>query len=265
MEPVFYAPLRHRLSLMDPLFQLGDLIRAAVASAQSESLLQRALHIAAEIALADDCEPFFCGIDGCKVDITSLLQYERHVKGSHQLHKCSRCAQAFMSERLATLHAQEEHDTLFRLMAQKQDMYACLLESCSSRFTTSAGRRRHMIDAHSYPKSFHFGGDTGRRQKTEQKSIDVVGAGGGANVATVKEKQPCRFFATRSGCRNGKACPFKHDRGDRNAASKPEPSPSDMEVDDDGGLQAAFSSLSVRVPEDIAFGKRRGGRGGRGR
>lgn len=96
-----------------------------------------------------------CNALGCTQRFTSLLNYENHYRSAHQ-HTCLTCHRAFPSEHLLDVHIQENHDPLFAILAERQNMYQCLVESCGVKFPNPDDRRQHMIKVHCYPANFRF-------------------------------------------------------------------------------------------------------------
>lgn len=62
-----------------------------------------------------------CGIAGCPAAFSSLREWEAHYATAHR-HVCGTCRAAFLSDWLLMRHVQETHDTLFRVMAQRERM-----------------------------------------------------------------------------------------------------------------------------------------------
>lgn len=88
--------------------------------------------------------------------LTSLsFQFEAHFFSFHSF-QCSFCQRSFVSDRLLSIHLSERHDTYFAVMSSRAPSYACLVDSCSCKFFTSAERRKHLVTLHSFPRSFTF-------------------------------------------------------------------------------------------------------------
>ncbi|XP_068183384.1 zinc finger protein 511 isoform X2 [Antennarius striatus] len=98
---------------------------------------------------------FTCHISGCSAVLHSLEEYEHHYNSLHR-HICCFCRSCLPSSRLLDIHIEESHDTLFSILAQKQDMYQCLVEGCGQKFQTSKHRKDHLITFHKYPPDFRF-------------------------------------------------------------------------------------------------------------
>lgn len=64
---------------------------------------------------------FACHITGCCAVLKTLEEYEHHYNSLHR-HVCCSCRRSFPSARLLDIHIQEWHDSLFTLLAAKQDM-----------------------------------------------------------------------------------------------------------------------------------------------
>ncbi|OWF56355.1 hypothetical protein KP79_PYT00065 [Mizuhopecten yessoensis] len=45
---------------------------------------------------------------------------------------------------------------MFALLAQKQPMFQCLVESCNSKFSTRKERKSHVVKVHKYPSNYRF-------------------------------------------------------------------------------------------------------------
>lgn len=267
-----FTPAPRRLPAGDPLFELGDMARAAVAASRTADV-RAALELAADLAMRVDCAAFPCGVGGCAQTFTSLAAHEAHVRAVHAAHRCATCGRHFPTDRLATLHAVEEHDALFALMAARgQRVFECLLDSCGSRFRSAWGRQRHMVDAHLFPRDFVFGRRAPRRRAPQPPAAPELPHGGGAHpsavptgasaAAAAAPRPVCRFVGTPRGCRNGSACRFvhpppaagPHGGGDGGGGG-------DGDVDMVGGLADALGGLRVAMPDTISFGARGRGRG----
>ncbi|KAG8126730.1 hypothetical protein E2320_021807 [Naja naja] len=85
----------------------------------------------------------------------TLESYEHHYNMLHR-NVCSSCKRAFPSTHLLDVHILEWHDSLFQIMAEKQNMYQCLVESCPEKFKSSKDRKDHLITVHQYPSDFRF-------------------------------------------------------------------------------------------------------------
>ncbi|XP_010841228.1 PREDICTED: zinc finger protein 511, partial [Bison bison bison] len=98
---------------------------------------------------------FTCQVAGCCQAFDALEDYEHHY---HTLHGnvCSSCKRAFPSGHLLDTHIQEWHDSLFQILAERQDMYQCLVEGCTEKFRTSRDRKEHLVTHHLYPADFRF-------------------------------------------------------------------------------------------------------------
>lgn len=64
---------------------------------------------------------FACHIAGCRTVFSTLEEYEHHYNSLHR-HVCCSCRRSLPSARLLDIHIQEWHDSLFTILAQKQDM-----------------------------------------------------------------------------------------------------------------------------------------------
>ncbi|XP_070833161.1 zinc finger protein 511 [Chaetodon trifascialis] len=98
---------------------------------------------------------FACHISGCSAVFSTLEEYEHHYNSLHR-HVCCSCRRSLPSARLLDIHIQEWHDSLFTILAQRQDMYQCLVEGCGQKFRASKHRKDHLIRIHKYPPDFRF-------------------------------------------------------------------------------------------------------------
>ncbi|XP_038847597.1 zinc finger protein 511 [Salvelinus namaycush] len=103
---------------------------------------------------ARQCE-FRCHISGCSQVFSTVEDYEHHYNTLHR-HVCSSCQRSLPSARLLDIHIQEWHDSLFSILAERQDMYQCLVEGCGLKYRTREQRKDHMIKIHKYPSDFMF-------------------------------------------------------------------------------------------------------------
>ncbi|XP_054456589.1 zinc finger protein 511 [Anoplopoma fimbria] len=118
---------------------------------------------------------FACHISGCSAVFSSLEEYEHHYNSLHR-HVCCSCRRSLPSARLLDIHIQEWHDSLFTILAQRQDMYQCLVEGCGQKFRTGKHRKEHLIRIHKYPPDFRFDKtkkDRGTRQTKRQQQKDT--------------------------------------------------------------------------------------------
>ncbi|XP_049592020.1 zinc finger protein 511 isoform X2 [Syngnathus scovelli] len=118
---------------------------------------------------------FACHISGCNAVHGTLEEYEHHYNSLHR-HVCSICRRSLPTARLLDIHIQEWHDSVFMVLAQRQDMYQCLVEGCEHKFRTSTLRKDHLIRIHKYPPDFRF--DKAKREKgsreTKQQQLNIA-------------------------------------------------------------------------------------------
>ncbi|XP_020498623.2 zinc finger protein 511 [Labrus bergylta] len=118
---------------------------------------------------------FACHISGCSAVFSTLEEYEHHYNSLHR-HVCCSCRRSLPSARLLDIHIQEWHDSLFTILAQRQDMYQCLVEGCGQKFRTSQHRKQHLIKVHKYPPDFRFDKtkkDRGETKRPQQKDTSM--------------------------------------------------------------------------------------------
>ncbi|AWP14070.1 putative zinc finger protein 511 [Scophthalmus maximus] len=119
---------------------------------------------------------FACHISGCSAVFSALEEYEHHYNSLHR-HVCCSCRRSLPSARLLDIHIQEWHDSLFTVLAQRQDMYQCLVEGCGQKFRTSKHRKDHLIRIHKYPPDFRFDKtkkDRGTREAKRPQQKDTA-------------------------------------------------------------------------------------------
>ncbi|XP_023211208.1 zinc finger protein 511-like [Centruroides sculpturatus] len=101
-------------------------------------------------------DEYVCQEDNCRAVSVNKFMFEAHYAQFHQ-NVCRLCKRNFPTNRLLTLHIQENHDSFFRLRVGKQNfLYECLVEGCSIRCEDDVARRVHLINEHSYPTDFKF-------------------------------------------------------------------------------------------------------------
>ncbi|XP_063814701.1 zinc finger protein 511 [Pseudophryne corroboree] len=126
---------------------------------------------------------FQCQMAGCAQLFDTLECYEHHYNTLHR-NVCSTCKRSFPSARLLDIHILEWHDSLFQIMAEKSNMFQCLVEGCMEKFKTSGERKHHLIEAHLYPPDFRFDKPKKNKSKLKQEysqgqelSMDVTPEG----------------------------------------------------------------------------------------
>ncbi|NXN16919.1 ZN511 protein, partial [Indicator maculatus] len=117
--------------------------------------LQGVLTGLAEVTEKPKVSAFSCHISGCCQVFDTLEGYEHHYNSQHR-NVCSFCRRSLPSARLLDIHISEWHDSLFQLLAEKQNMYRCLVEGCAEKFKSSRDRKEHLVSVHLYPADFRF-------------------------------------------------------------------------------------------------------------
>lgn len=216
--------VKRRLSPGCPLFHDGDLY--CQLAAKYLPLDTQNIVVPRQVELP-------CGVGGCSQVFTCLQTYESHYNSCHR-NTCSQCRRVFPSAHLLDVHILESHDVMFKLLAQKQDMYQCLVESCPEKFSDSETRRHHMIKTHRYPANYRFD-----RRKKAQKAKNQVNL---SSDMVIMETD----------------IPLDARRETKNGSSEA------MDVTGSAGSSRMFS---YKVPKDICFGagSSRGFISGRGR
>ncbi|XP_065603023.1 zinc finger protein 511 [Cyrtonyx montezumae] len=158
--PFAFAPRRLRLGPQHPLLEDGDV--------QRHLYLREALTGRAEEVERPRVSEFCCHISGCSQVFDTLEGYEHHYNTLHR-NVCSFCRRSFPSGHLLDIHISEWHDSLFQIMAEKQNMYKCLVEGCAEKFKSSRDRKDHLVTVHLYPSDFRF--DRPRKAKSGAKHV----------------------------------------------------------------------------------------------
>ncbi|NXL90113.1 ZN511 protein, partial [Alectura lathami] len=112
---------------------------------------------------------FCCHISGCSQVFDTLEGYEHHYNALHR-NVCSFCKRSFPSGHLLDIHILEWHDSLFQIMAEKHNMYKCLVEGCAEKFKSSGDRKDHLVTVHLYPADFRFDRPKKAKSSTKQTS-----------------------------------------------------------------------------------------------
>ncbi|KAM3852742.1 zinc finger protein 511 isoform 1-T2 [Vipera latastei] len=146
-DPFHFRPAVIRYPADHPFFEDGDVHR--------HMYLQGLLENVARDTERARTSEFSCQIGGCSQVFNTLESYEHHYNMLHR-NVCSSCKRSFPSTHLLDVHILEWHDSLFQIMAQKQNMYQCLVESCPEKFKSSKDRKDHLITVHQYPSDFRF-------------------------------------------------------------------------------------------------------------
>ncbi|XP_054030592.1 zinc finger protein 511 [Dryobates pubescens] len=179
--PFGFAPRRLRLGAQHPLLEDGDVHR--------HLYLQGVLSGLTEVTERPKVSAFSCHSSGCCQVFDTLEGYEHHYNTQHR-NVCSSCRRSFPSGPLLDIHISEWHDSLFQLLAEKQNMYRCLVEGCAEKFKSSKERKEHLVSVHLYPADFRF--DRPRRPKSgPQHSSSAPGqeAGTPMDVSTEPSEQ----------------------------------------------------------------------------
>lgn len=145
----------------DVLFEEGDIF-CHLATKQIPIVIP-----AENIIDQDIPDEIVCSLVGCNRTFDSLSRYEAHYNSTHR-NVCSQCKRVLPSNYLLDVHLQEWHDSMFELMALKQPMYQCLLQTCGVKFSSVKERKNHMIKIHKYPSNFRF--DSSKKQ-TKTKNV----------------------------------------------------------------------------------------------
>ncbi|XP_072347450.1 zinc finger protein 511 [Scyliorhinus torazame] len=159
-SPFTFSSRRIFLQKEDEFFEDGDIHR--------HLYLRDAITSVGEVERPTVSE-FCCHIAGCSQLFDTLENYEHHYNTFHR-NVCSSCKRSFPSSHLLNIHILEWHDSLFQILTAKQNMYICLVESCTEKFKASSDRKKHLIKVHGYPADFRF--DKPKKLKRNQKNKD---------------------------------------------------------------------------------------------
>ncbi|GCC37652.1 hypothetical protein chiPu_0016157 [Chiloscyllium punctatum] len=157
-SPFTFRSRRIFLQKEDEFFEDGDVHR--------HLYLQNSITSVGEVERPKVSE-FCCQIAGCSQLFDALENYEHHYNTFHR-NVCSSCKRSFPSSHLLDIHILEWHDSFFQILAAKQNMYLCLVESCTEKFKAFSDRKKHMIKVHGYPSDFRF--DKPKKPKCNQKN-----------------------------------------------------------------------------------------------
>ncbi|XP_038264099.2 zinc finger protein 511 isoform X2 [Dermochelys coriacea] len=157
--PFGFSPSRLRFHRQHEFFEDGDIHR--------HLYLQDILTNVTEVTERSKVSEFCCHIVGCCQVFDTLEGYEHHYNTLHR-NMCSFCKRSFPSGHLLDTHILEWHDSLFQIMAEKQNMYQCLVEGCAEKFKSSKDRKDHLVKVHLYPSDFRF--DKPKKAKSTKHS-----------------------------------------------------------------------------------------------
>ncbi|XP_033320956.2 zinc finger protein 511 lethal (2) k10201 [Megalopta genalis] len=103
----------------------------------------------------DFIKQFSCFVTGCDATFKTLVEYEIHYNSSHR-YVCAECRKFLPNPRLLDIHLQENHDSFFQVLSEKQPMYQCYLSECDVKSKNAIERREHCIKVHKFPKNFRY-------------------------------------------------------------------------------------------------------------
>lgn len=203
---------------------------------------------------------FACHISGCTSTFKTLQEYEHHYNSLHR-HVCCTCRRSLPTARLLDIHIQEWHDSLFAILAQKQDMYLCLVEGCGLKFRTMKNRKDHLINMHKYPPDFRF--DKMKKDKREKRRLQPSDTEMEVATDACESEGVCELICSAMA----------------NQTETPESIEMHMSEENTGAMETSVSTAqgpreplkpqySYRVPPTVCFGQGsvrgfRGPRGGR--
>ncbi|XP_075697936.1 zinc finger protein 511 isoform X2 [Rhinoderma darwinii] len=130
--------------------------------------LQDVLTGIGEVEARPRVSEFPCQVADCVQLFDTLESYEHHYNTLHR-NVCFTCKRSFPSARILDVHILEWHDSLFQVMAEKSNMFQCLVEGCIAKFKTSGERKNHLIKSHLYPPDFRFDKPKKNKSKIKQE------------------------------------------------------------------------------------------------
>ncbi|XP_010212965.1 PREDICTED: zinc finger protein 511 [Tinamus guttatus] len=169
--------------------------------------LQDVLTSVNEVAERSKVSEFSCHISGCCQVFDTLEGYEHHYNALHR-NVCSFCKRSFPSGRLLDIHISEWHDSLFQILAEKQNMYKCLVEGCVEKFKSSKDRKEHLVTAHLYPADFRFDKPKKIKSSTKQERPPVEQDAGAAMDVSVGASEQFQADSMEIGPSEGMEVPL---------------------------------------------------------
>ena len=87
-----------------------------------------------------------------------IVSYTTICRGMRSLQQqCSVCLSVMPTPYLLSIHISEQHDSFFASQAtQRMHVFRCLVEGCSSTFSSAAQRHQHLTDLHQIPVESGF-------------------------------------------------------------------------------------------------------------
>ena len=154
--PLFPGPVRRPRDASDDFFFEGDSQRAKWSRRPgTQQWNSGRVPDNDDDAVLASTNAIHCATAGCHQTFQDGFSYELHFNAAHR-NVCRICRRIFVSARLLDIHVLETHDTLFKVMAESERMYACLVEGCERKFMTAEKRHMHLVDAHRFSRTFRF-------------------------------------------------------------------------------------------------------------
>uniref|UniRef100_A0A3B4XY34 Zinc finger protein 511 n=2 Tax=Seriola lalandi dorsalis TaxID=1841481 RepID=A0A3B4XY34_SERLL len=264
--PFSFTPQLVHLHKDHELFEDGDIHR--------HMYLQDLYSSGADDKPTPSVSEFACHISGCSAVFSTLEEYEHHYNSLHR-HVCCSCRRSLPSARLLDIHIQEWHDSLFTILAQRQDMYQCLVEGCGQKFRTSKHRKDHLIRIHKYPPDFRFDKTKKDRGTRETKRPQQKDAAMEVVDDVCESEGVCEVMCDVLSDQTEQGESMETHVSEKEAAHMAEPATAGehagLSAADHGNECASTETLkprySYRVPTTVCFGQGsvRGFRGRRGR
>jgi len=172
--PLIFRPLRRFFTPGDVFFQEGNrrCFSESKHFVKNEDIAQLSARLSqfTFIEARSLSSVIACEVKGCKAAFSTTVAYELHLQASHWF-SCKECRQTFPSNFLLDIHVIESHDNLFKAKREKGEaVFACLVESCCTKFSHEGDRKQHLLQSHNYPASFRF--NIGRKNPWKSVGTD---------------------------------------------------------------------------------------------
>ncbi|KAK7066450.1 hypothetical protein SK128_015445 [Halocaridina rubra] len=180
-----------------------------------------------ESLLHEDYGTIRCSTQGCRETFATVAEHAAHQRSRHGSN-CVTCGMAFPTSHLLDLHINEIHSSLFKVMAEKQPMFKCLLETCSEIFENPAIRKEHCMTVHKFPANFRYDISWRKIKKSspsdmeceDQKSLECDASKASSSFSLRKPKLVPTTFTFGSGVPRGFQRGHKN-RGHRGKGKNP--------------------------------------------
>ncbi|XP_058792595.1 zinc finger protein 511 [Phymastichus coffea] len=172
--------------------------------------------------------------NACNDTFQNLLDYELHYHNSHHF-ICTECKKWRPTARLLEIHVQEMHDSFFKILADKQPMYKCLVSGCAMKFKDSIERKEHCIETHAFPKNYRF---YFNHDNTNEKHKKITQSD---SAMEVDEKKQCDKKEQKLYFTNSKQKTFKKQKFNINIGSTIE----------EPKIESTFKPVTMFIPRQV--------------